>query len=751
MKIKKGVSLLLIVSIAAGLLAGCGDGKKGEGGSSQNTKNDSSATKGRYVENDIPLPEDGGKPLGIIWKDGKLVLYTGISGDATSYKSYTYEEGVWSQPNEEGWLSDGLQRLHLNSTNIRLGMDGNLYSLSLCDTGEIPYGDHILKVSEDGQSAEDITPESLLKVTEAGYSERLLDLEILSDGTLVAASFSNNSIDFYKDGKKITGIEGISAVTDRQEMASVSDKTMAALSPDGKGVDFYDTADYKKTGSIVLNQNMLSTLASSLAPGKDGVWYVANDKGIHRFKEDGSIVETLMDGSNGLMGTDRAEMKGFQAGDHDEFYGLYLDEAGGDKLKEYAFDNEVPAVQSNAIQIYSLIENATVNQAIYEFQKNHPDVKVEYKSAVGAYEKPSSDDIRNLNAELLNGGGADVLIMDGLPLESYIEKGILTDITDLGDKLKKSGVLLDIIGNTAEKDGKLYGIPARIGVPLVYGTDEEMNATKNLDALHQYVSQHNDRALFGKTIHGLLGMTLFATMYDEIVLKDGVDQEKLTQLLNDWMQICENSGTESFEEALGEEVDYWKQINISFMSGTGFYDDNFADITEIQGLGSTLVPFTVMKEGNFPFASVKQIYVPYTIAGINASSGNQDLAGEFIETLFSNPVQEQDVMEGFPVTEQALAYMEEYVETDAAAEENVFSSIRNPETGEESSLEAVYPERSVVEELVNLIKGLKTPFLPDQVLMNTVLEEMEKCYAGTQTPEETAKIIGQKVDTYLSE
>ena len=755
MKIKKGVSLLLTISIAAGLLSGCGDGKKGKDENGQSTKNnssnDSSATKGRYVEDDILLPEDGGKPLGIIWKDGKLVLYTGIFGDAASYQSYTYEEGAWSQPSEEKWLLDGHQRLHLETLDIRLGKDGNLYSLSCCMTEEIPYGDHILKASQDGQSAEDITPEPLLKVSEAGYSERLADLEILNDGTVVAGSFTSGSIDIYKDGKKITGIEGIDAVTERQEMAAISDKTIATLRPDGKGIDFYDTVKFEKTGSIDLNQSMLSALSTNLAAGDDGVWYAANDKGIHRIKEDGSIVETLMDGANGLMGTDRVEILKFIAGDQDEFFGLYADETGGYKLKAYAFDQEVPAIQSSTLNVYGLIESATVNQAVYEFQQSHPDVKVEYKSAVGTYEKPSSDDIRNLNAELLNGGGADVLIMDGLPLESYIEKGVLTDISDLGNKLKESGVLMDVIGNTAEKEGKIYGIPARIGVPIVYGTDEEVSASQNLDTLHQYVSNHSDRALFGKATHGLLGKTLFAAMYDEIVQKDGVDQEKLTQLLSDWMQICESSGTDSFEESLGTEVDYWKQLKISFMSGTGFHDDNFADITELQGLGSMPVPFAVMREGNLPFVSVKQIYVPYTIAGINASSGNQDLAGEFIEMLFSDSVQKLDAMEGFPVTEQALAYLEEYVETDAAADLSLYSSLTDPETGEETTIEASYPERTEVEEIVNLIKGLRMPFLPDQVLMDTVIEEMEKCYAGTQTPEETAESIGQKVDTYLSE
>ena len=59
-------------------------------------------------------------------------------------------------------------------------------------------------------------------------------------------------------------------------------------------------------------------------------------------------------------------------------------------------------------------------------------MKVDYQAAVtDTTEVPTADTIRALNAELLNGSGADVLMLDGLPVESYMEKGILADLSDL--------------------------------------------------------------------------------------------------------------------------------------------------------------------------------------------------------------------------------------------------------------------------------------------------------------------------------
>lgn len=56
-----------------------------------------------------------------------------------------------------------------------------------------------------------------------------------------------------------------------------------------------------------------------------------------------------------------------------------------------------------------------------------------------------------------------------------------------------------------------------------------------------------------------------------------------------------------------------------------------------------------------------------------------------------------------------------------------------------------------VQTYLDLIRTLDSPFVPNQTLFDTVLEEMEKCYEGTETSAEAAKAIVQKMDTYLSE
>ena len=66
-------------------------------------------------------------------------------------------------------------------------------------------------------------------------------------------------------------------------------------------------------------------------------------------------------------------------------------------------------------------------------------------------------------------------------------------------------------------------------------------------------------------------------------------------------------------------------------------------------------------------------------------------------------------------------------------------------------IDAAYPSSGEVNQLIQIIEELNVPFMLDGMVSETVLMEMEKCYNGKQSVEETAKAICQKVDTYLAE
>lgn len=734
---------VLVTAMAAQVLTGC---------SKNSEKDEKKQAKGRYVESEIALPEGAGRPVGILWKDENMVLYT-YQEEEESFQSYTWEKSAWSAPREASWMTDGLGRLGQLANDMRLGRDGKVYAITQTVEENQPYGPHLLTDAGDG-TALDVTPEELLKTAGEGYTVGFVDAVVLKDGTIGVCNSRSGMIEFYKDNKNVFSTESDSPGAEFQNMLTAADDTVAVLSEDGTGICFYSTGTFEKKHTIEIGENLGTAEDIQIVAGKDGIWYVVTKNGIQRIAEDGSIVETVMDGSNGLMSSTSAWMRTMLAGEENVFYGLYASSQEF-RLMCYAFDKDVPAVQEQTLSIYSLMENRTVTQAVYEFQNVHPEVKVEYQFAAGESEAPTSDAIRTLNAELLSGNGADVLILDGLPLESYMKKGVLADLSELTEKLSKEGVLMDVIGNTAQMDGKTYALPARIRIPVVYGTEAEVKACKNMETLHTYAEENTDNRLFGRSSHDLIGMTLFHMLYDEIAADgEGLDEEKLTQLVMDWMKICENGGLRSYEEAAGtvQGESVWNDLNKNFCSSQEVFGESvYANVNEVDGLHSAgEVYLQTGKTGSAP-ESLKGYYTPVTIAGVNAASGQSEMAVEFITCLFSEKVQENDTWDGFPVLEKALENMVEYVDTPEAKERSIGFSFTDPETGEEILETISYPDKEEMESFVELIKGLRTPFISDRIVTDTVLEELEKCYAGTQTPEETAKNICQKVDTYLAE
>lgn len=77
----------------------------------------------------------------------------------------------------------------------------------------------------------------------------------------------------------------------------------------------------------------------------------------------------------------------------------------------------------------SLLLRETVNT----YASEHPEqtVTVEYGQDSLDNGMTVDDVIRTLNVEIFAGEGPDVLVLDGLPVESYIRQGILADLSNI--------------------------------------------------------------------------------------------------------------------------------------------------------------------------------------------------------------------------------------------------------------------------------------------------------------------------------
>ena len=146
------------------------------------------------------------------------------------------------------------------------------------------------------------------------------------------------------------------------------------------------------------------------------------------------------------------------------------------------------------LTVYSLLENDTISKAVSAFRKDHTDVFV--KQEIGITDEASmvaEDAIRNLNASLLSGEGPDIMILDGMPKDSYIEKGQLKDLSEFVEKLTGQDSYFQNILTAYQNEEGIYALPTRFQIPVIIGEKQEVEKMKTLTDLADAVEADREK------------------------------------------------------------------------------------------------------------------------------------------------------------------------------------------------------------------------------------------------------------------
>ena len=740
--VRRLAALLLSAVLATGLLSGCGKGKTEE----QNKENTS--VKGCYVEEDIELPiQDGEKILNMVKsKDGNPVLFSQAEGGQVF--RYEYKKGDWELAQLD-WITrlyDGqnfhLQEIQETKEGIQVARGTDKEMLT-----------HIAR-SEDGQTGAEQTIPYLIQQGDIGYPA-VTNLQIDGAGNYWLSDLYQSKVVVIDAStmevmQEINSVEGNSS--EQRMLFAAENGDMAANTEDGV-ITIYDSEAAEK-GTMKIDQQ-----EGIMMCGDEENWHIISGEGIMRMVLGNEVGEVILDGTMASMGSSLNRITGIIKGQEDDFYVLYSQpKASTWSLMHYTYDAEAMAVPENTLRVFGLSENATVEDALLGFQKTHPDVKVEFLTS-GKEEGITMDDIRTLNTELLGGNGADVLLLDGLSAESYIEKGILADLTDLADGLMaQESYLESILKSTAQKDGKIYGMPVKFSVPVIYGDENTKGALSSLDSLKSYLEEHPEASIFGIAQRDYIRDFLFQMYQDEIIKKDGkVDQEKLADLLEIEVKIAANARTEVFDEDGSAQMDMGTAAKIfqqdMFSNGGSAAIINHPDsvaTSKIASVTDMMTPYTLMRQMGLSPDTLEGLYIPKGIVGINKDTKQKEIAEEFVKYLFSPEVQGKPVGDGLSVLESGMGILKEELASEYATGLVTMSSWKF-EGEEEIVLDVSYPTEEEVDGLITICRTLKKPATQDCVIWNIYQTEADECLGGNIDAKTAAKNIAQKVDTYLAE
>lgn len=736
--IRSVLLIMLAAALAMSVLTGCHDtAAKGN----KEGAEEGNAAKGRYVEEDVKLPlKEGERALGVTKsKEGNVILFTGVN--ESEVRRYEYVEDQWKESSldwavkacgkEEGYLVDATET-----------KDGVQFVIVKDDNQRT----HIIR-SADGKSGEDLQIPYLNRKTEIGYPNII--------GILIDGGGNYWLQDIYQSKIIVISADTLEIIEELETMDMEYDsQKMMFLGADGTIAVNTEAGKYKVFNKDIKELGILSCVHKESESGQlcnDGKnWYMVSGEGITRMKAGDESQEILMDGSMGAMGSPVNSSMDMICGEDGQFYVLYKQwKAMTYSLARYVYDKDVAAVPEHTLQIFGLSENDTIRQAIIGFQRKNPDVKVEFKTSGKMPKDITSDDIRTLNTELLGKKGADVLLLNGLPADAYIEKGVLADLTEISKGLMKENTYLEnMMKNTVRKDGKIYGIPIKFTVPVMYGDKQIEKALSSLDSLRSYLKKNPDAGIFGVTNKKYIRDFMFQMYQEELIKEDGsVDKAKMEQLLEISKEIVKNSKTDFFE---GNDMEVGQDT--LFAHPAEIYSIKHPDMVatgRVSNLGDMIIPCEIAREQNFSLKVLKDYYIPEGIAGINSNTEQKKVAEEFLRYLFSEEVQGAELDDGFPVLVSALDAKKQETKSEYAA---VFSmSIGGNIAGEDISVSAGYPKEEEVEAFIGLCKTLNKPADQDRAVWDIYQNEADKVLDGSIKVKEGAESIRKKVELYLAE
>ena len=800
---KTAVSKTLALFLSAALLfAGCGK-TGGEQESVGDMAGGGDKTMGRYVEEEIGRPEEMERNGGIVrLADGTLQIFDFNQGPFVSQdegKTWTKKYDDWSGMVGEGYFmnaaaaKDGslfLVYSTYDAVSSEEGEEASQEEVSDAERSEQPDTEptetedtevqveesdmftidcHYMFVSPEGETREIMlpfdmdnyelitncwyTPDGRLLASQGGaiyeinQEDGSLTVLFETDGDADTACFSDTQMVAFTNTKayRFDLVKG-----ELMEQDEELDKFISGLTNNGEKGVYWTSGNY----------------SFLVAMDKDNTLYLACQDGLYQCTA-GESPKQLLQGTICSMGDPSNGKYGMLVEDGPVF--LVLFSSG---LSRFTYDETMPATPDKELKVYSLKKDQTLQQAVSAYQKAHQDVFVKYEVGMSGENGLTAEDaIKALNTEIMAGNGPDVIMLDGLPIESYLAKGMLADLSENLKAVEEKEEFFDNITRVYEEDGKIYAIPTRFRIPLLMGNEEFVSNIQDLSSLSAVMEEMREKNPEGSILSAytpeiLLKMLAIASeptwskedgnlqeetvkefltqakkIYDNEI--SGISDSEKEEFLNSVRGSDDSSGTAE-ETALDIS---WSILNFLTKSqaqlAIGASQQVSLDFTNVISV-PRVKPEVVYKPLSL---QAENVFQAESIVGVSAKAAEPEMAREFVEMLLSYNVMSMQ-QEPYPVN---AASFDSLFDTDMEGDGAFGSMGISKDDGSVATLDLYWPNEEEQKGLEQMVRSLKTPYLPGSPIEQAVLEAGVSVLEGNMSVDEGVAQIKQKIQLYLSE
>lgn len=780
----KVLAVLLLFSLLLTMLCGCGNnnaetensGQKG--GSSDNSESTQAAENetgnvamGRYLEDVTDLSDSGISGYNneiFMLADGNLV----ITDEYTDFL-ISKDNGITWETDIRSWRTEMLEN-EVYIMDFAIGTDGTVAVIYDAQEDSDSLNPVLMLIKPDGT---EIPVE--LSVTEDDMYPK--GVAFTENGRIFVRTLGCNIYEVKEDGssEKFLTVEG------KPQLIRFVGNKMIMDGYDYDGLLIYDMEQKEYIEDEVLNEFVNDNYGSRDWNGgswsdlyffsgdhEEDVIYLAGEKGLHRHVLGGSVMEQVIDGSLCTFNNPSYKLQGMTALEDNEFLALFT----GARLVRFTYHPEVPTVPTEKVKAYSLEDNSTLRRAISLYQEDNPEVYVEYE--IGMEEGSSvtrEDALKKLNTEIMAGNGPDLLILDDMPVESYIEKGLLLDLSAYLDNLSGEAELFPNIVEAFRTDGKVYTIPCEFELPAIMGKEKYTSQMKDLEGIAEAMEElRKDNP--GTDLLGICSakgiMKQFAMVCAPMwKTEEGeLNRETVAEFLTSCKRIYD-AQMDGIPAEVVEKYENLNQIYLEYYGVTWEDYDGFARSMDginymYRGTGLTAgtLDSAYIYSTNASVLRVKgyedhkmilmngqseHVFLADSLAGINAASKNISRAEELLSALLGK---ENGIFGGFPINiaafeENLLPNMDYYISDDVPYS---YLSLGNSE-GLEITLDVYWMNQEQTDVLRQWAESAAIPYIPDNMLEEAVYEEGTEYMQGNQSLEEAVNNIEKKVSLYMAE
>lgn len=495
------------------------------------------------------------------------------------------------------------------------------------------------------------------------------------------------------------------------------------------------------------------------AEDTDGRLYYCTRNGIYSHVMGGSVVEQVVDGSLNSLGDPSKSILAMEICEG-SFYVICVNGSGQTEIMKYTYDPNVASLPEKELTIYSLKEDTGIRQAAVLFQKMYPDTYINYEVGLNGEDGVTvSDALRTLNTDILAGNGPDILILDEMSVDTYIDKGMLTDLSGILEETAASEGLWENIAYTYQRDQAAYAVPSRFGIAMAAGVSSVLNRLENLESLAELAGEEGNLSWGNMAV---LPQSLYYTCAGSWKNEDNtINREKLAEYVNALKKIYDNwtaQASPEDQEYCLEAMESLKGYSDYFVGSMGGDELNILAGQDKLALGVLMdiidyAGYTSVNEitGDCTerlFGGQQQnVYIPIGILGVLSTAREPEMALEFVKYLLSGEGQTTSAGSGFPVNKTAY---------EAVLEDDSWSgnySASSSTVDGESFTELVYKQPSQEERqwLTDAVASLSVCADMQRIQRDAVLEETIRCLRGELGTEEAVNSIMQKLNLYLAE